>query len=154
MSGGLSKATLESLERIVKDPNILVLDDGTVARRIAKPDSKGECYIGRSPATGHSIPAAYVVYRRLKGEIPNDKKVAFADGNKSNLHPDNLILIPRGQAYKRRGWKLLSLRDQLAIQKEYDGTQPKLYQLAVKYNVAQSEIIAHVSPEERKVNEH
>ena len=150
MARGLVKETLEVIELVVKDPDIIVLDDGTVARRIAKPDHNGECFIGRSSSTGRSIPAAYVVYRRLKGEIPDDKKIAFADGNRSNLHPDNLILIPRGQAYRRRGWKMLPLKDQLTIQKEYDGTNGKLYQLAVKFNVARSEIVAHVSPRKGK----
>ncbi len=38
-----------------------------------------------------------IVYEQTKGPIPNDCNVAFADGNKSNLDPDNLILVTKSE---------------------------------------------------------
>ena len=50
-----------------------------------------------------------IVYRQYKGEIPKGCVVLFADGDKRNFTPDNLILVSRAQlAYLNRN-RLISV---------------------------------------------
>lgn len=38
-----------------------------------------------------------VVYEKINGPIPKDCNVVFADGNKMNLNPDNLVLVSKSE---------------------------------------------------------
>ena len=38
-----------------------------------------------------------IVYEQLKGPIPDGYNVVFADGDKSNLESDNLILVTKSE---------------------------------------------------------
>lgn len=100
------------IEEFINDPNYVILDNGKILTFIQVNGKKGkilrECgsldpygYI-RIKYKGKRFMAHRAVYRKFKGHLQEHLIVDREDKNRSNNHPDNLILTTvSGNNYQR-----------------------------------------------------
>lgn len=154
MGRKLKEETRLAIEAAVADPNIHVHSDGSVWRRIGKPDVQGKVIFQyRFPVTKNrqannsrdgyvGIPVQYLIWRTFKGSMPpSDRFIIFKDRNAMNMAIDNLALdgeVEYPERFRRTA-DLLSFDEALAIKKDYaDGLH--IRKIMAKYSVSSTTI--------------
>lgn len=54
-----------------------------------------------------------VVWEQANGKIPKGHRILFADGNRLNMAPDNLLLVSRGELAVMNHFRLISAHKDL-----------------------------------------
>jgi hypothetical protein len=115
-SKGLSPITLAAIKTILDDPDFDIREDGTVWRRVGKPDKNGIASVG-TKRTGdkqtRQAPVHLLVWAKFRGTLPNyaTERINFKDGDPLNTSLSNLVVTNKNPF---RG----KVRDRLTVAEE------------------------------------
>ena len=142
MGRRLAKATIDAVEVAINDPNLFIDIDGTVWRKIGKPDKQGKVTVPYkvpdTPRRYVGIPVQYLVWRKFKGSLPPDNKfLIHKDRNVLNNALENLAIVGEYEFERefRKTVKQLSF-DDIVQMKEDHANGMTVREIVAKYAVA------------------